>query len=120
MRDVIVFGLIRLALWAVLWWILALAGVGTILAGLLAVLIAMMLSFLFLNRQRDAAAMSWKEADDRRRERKGARRDEDAEAEDALIASQDRDGTAEGPSSEGSDPEEGTDQRTRPTSSSSE
>ncbi|MGY5766172.1 DUF4229 domain-containing protein [Brachybacterium sp. DNPG3] len=145
MRDVIVFGLIRLALWAVLWWLLALAGLGTILAGLVAVLIAMMLSFLFLNRQRDAAAMSWQEADERRRENKVEKRDEDADAEDALVdaAASDADGSDDSGESVASDDsgepddtasdaaasdaseadpgeDRSEDQSTRPTSSSSE
>src|SRR5699024_12862986 len=58
---------------------------GVILAGVLAALIAMLISILALNRLRDSAAMRWKEADDRRRERKGQRLDEDAAEEDALL-----------------------------------
>src|SRR5690625_7465490 len=45
----------------------------------------MLISILALNRLRDSAAMRWKEADDRRRERKGQRLDEDAAEEDALL-----------------------------------
>lgn len=85
MRDMVLYGFIRIALWAVLWWLLTVAGVGVMIAGVLAALIAMLLSFLFLNRIRDAAAMRWKEADDRRRERKGPVVDEDAAEEDALL-----------------------------------
>src|SRR5690625_5962446 len=73
MRDMVLYGVLRLALWAVIWWLLTVAGMGVILAGVLAALIAMLISILALNRLRDSAAMRWKEADDRRRERKGQR-----------------------------------------------
>src|SRR5690625_4653629 len=85
MRDMVLYGVLRLALWAVIWWLLTVAGMGVILAGVLAALIAMLISILALNRLRDSAAMRWKEADDRRRERKGQRLDEDAAEEDALL-----------------------------------
>src|SRR5699024_6498652 len=85
MRDMVLYGVLRLALWAVIWWLLTVAGMGVILAGVLAALIAMLISILALNRLRDSAAMRWKEADDRRRERKGQRLDEDdAEGEAPL------------------------------------
>ena len=85
MRDMVLYGFLRLALWAVIWWLLTVAGMGVILAGVLAALIAMLISILALNRLRDSAAMRWKEADDRRRERKGPDVDEDASEEDALL-----------------------------------
>src|SRR5690625_7831164 len=85
MRDMVLYWVLRLALWAVIWWLLTVAGMGVILAGVLAALIAMLISTLALNRLRDSAAMRWKEADDRRRERKGQRLDEDAAEEDALL-----------------------------------
>ena len=79
MRDMVLYGVLRLALWAVIWWLLTVAGMGVILAGVLAALIAMLISILALNRLRDSAAMRWKEADDRRRSawpeaRRGRRR----------------------------------------------
>ena len=89
MRDMVLYGVLRLALWAVIWWLLTVAGMGVILAGVLAALIAMLISILALNRLRDGAAMRWKEADDRRRERKGPQVDEDAAEEDALIDGED-------------------------------
>lgn len=85
MRDMVLYSILRLALWAVIWWLLTVAGMGVILAGVLAALIAMLISILALNRLRDSAAMRWKEADDRRRERKGPEVDEDASEEDALL-----------------------------------
>lgn len=85
MRNFVVYGLLRLGIWAVLWWLLAAVGMGVILAGLVAALISMMISFLFLSRTRDRAAMSWKDADDRRRARKGGVGAEDAEEEDSAI-----------------------------------
>lgn len=92
MRDMVLYGVLRLALWAVIWWLLTVAGMGVVLAGVMAALIAMLISILALNRLRDGAAMRWKEFDDRRRERKGPALDEDAAEEDALI---DEDGTEE-------------------------
>ena len=89
MREMAVYSLIRLALWVVIWWLLTLLDIGVALAGVLAALIAMLLSILFLNRVRDAAAMRWKAAHDRRRERKGEPIDHDAEAEDALLDDED-------------------------------
>lgn len=89
MREMAVYSLIRLALWVVIWWLLTLLDIGVALAGVLAALIAMLLSILFLNRVRDAAAMRWKAAHDRRRQRKGEKIDQDAEAEDALLGDED-------------------------------
>ncbi|MEE1618156.1 DUF4229 domain-containing protein [Brachybacterium sp. J153] len=85
MRNVLGYALIRIALWLVLWYLLALAGVGVMLAGVLAVLIAMMISFLFLGRVRENAAAGLQAADEARVERRGPVRDEDAEAEDAAL-----------------------------------
>ena len=79
------FAVIRLVLWAGIWWVLTLFDVGVMLAGVLAALIAMLISILFLNRVRDAVAMRWKAADDRRRERHADDVDEDAEAEDSFL-----------------------------------
>lgn len=85
MRNIVGYALIRIALWLVLWYLLALSGVGVMLAGILAVLIAMMLSFLFLGRARENAAAGLQEADERRIEKRGPIHDEDAEAEDAVL-----------------------------------
>lgn len=88
MRHFLLYAVIRLGLWAVIWWALTLLGVGVALAGVLAALIAMLISILFLERLRNAAAMRWKAADERRAERRGADVDEDAEYEDALLDSE--------------------------------
>ncbi|EYT51045.1 DUF4229 domain-containing protein [Brachybacterium muris] len=85
MREMVVYAVLRLALFGVIWWLLTLAGVGVMLAGVLAALISMLLSILFLDKVRDRAAMRWKAADDRRRERRGLVVDEDAQEEDALL-----------------------------------
>lgn len=79
------FGVIRLALWVGIWWLLIVFDVGVMLAGVLAAVIAMLISILFLDRLRSAAALRWKAADDRRRERKGEERDLDADAEDSYL-----------------------------------
>lgn len=85
MRHFLLYAVIRLGLWGLIWWALTLFGVGVMLAGVLAALIAMLLSILFLDRLRNAAAMRWKAADERRAERRGPAVDEDAEYEDAML-----------------------------------
>lgn len=85
MRDMALFAVIRLLLWAGIWWLLTLFDVGLLLAAALAALIAMLISILFLDRLRSSAAMRWKAADERRRARKGRPVDHDADAEDAVL-----------------------------------
>ena len=85
MRHFLLYAVVRLCLWAVLWWVLTLFDVGVVLAGVLAALIAMLLSILFLDRLRGAAAMRWKAADERRARRREGEIDEDAEYEDSLL-----------------------------------
>lgn len=85
MRPFLVYAVIRLGLWVLIWWLLTLMGVGLMLAGVLAALLAMLISILFLDRLRDAAARRWKAADERRAERRGQAVDEDAEFEDSLL-----------------------------------
>lgn len=89
MRDMALFAVLRLALWAGLWWLLTLFDVGVLLAAALAALLAMLISILFFDRLRSSVALRWKAADERRRERKGAPVDEDAEAEDATLDAED-------------------------------
>lgn len=91
MRNVLGYALIRIALWLVIWYLLTLVGVGVILAGLLAVLIAMMISFLLLGGRRQKAAEGLQRVDERRREKRGPVVDEDAAEEDALLDERDRD-----------------------------
>lgn len=85
MRSFLLYAVIRLGLWAVVWWLLVQVGVGVMLAGVLAALIAMLLSIVFLDRLRDAAAQRWKAADERRAARRTDVVDEDAEYEDHLL-----------------------------------
>ncbi|MDN5820000.1 MAG: DUF4229 domain-containing protein [Brachybacterium sp.] len=85
MRPFLFYAVVRLGLWVLLWWVLTLFGLGVLLAGVLAALISMLLSILFLDRLRDAAALRWKAADERRAERRSADVDEDAEYEDTLL-----------------------------------
>ncbi len=100
MREMALFAVVRLALWAGIWWVLSLFDIGVMLAGVLAALLAMLISILFLSRFRGAAAQRWKAADDRRRERKAEDVDEDAEAEDAAL---DAEGTDAGASTHDAD-----------------
>ena len=90
MREMVVYAVLRLALFGVIWWLLTLLDIGVMLAGVLAALISMLLSILFLDRVRDRAAMRWKVADERRRERRGEPVDEDAAEEDALVDQENR------------------------------
>lgn len=85
MRDFLLYAVIRLGLWALIWWVLTLVDVGVMLAGVLAAFLAMLISILFLDRLRQGAAMRWKAADERRAQRRGADVDEDAEYEDSLL-----------------------------------
>jgi sugar phosphate permease len=85
MRDVIVYSVLRLGLWALLWWILFELGVGFYLAGILAVLIAFLVSAVLLRKPRDKAAGRLQQADEHRRARKGPKHDRDAEEEDFLL-----------------------------------
>lgn len=102
MRHFLLYAVLRLGLWALIWWLLTLMHVGVMLAGVLAALIAMLLSILFLDRFRSAAALRWKAADERRAERRGPVHDEDADYEDSVLdAAEDPD--SEDPDSEDSD-----------------
>jgi len=101
MRPFLFYAVVRLGLWALLWWLLTLSGLGVVLAGVLAALISMLLSILFLDRLRDAAAQRWKAADERRAERRSGEGDEDAEYEDGLLDEAEESGTAEGDAAAG-------------------
>lgn len=85
MRPFLFYAVVRLGLWVLLWWVLTLSGLGVVLAGLLAALISMLLSILFLDRLRNAVALRWKAADERRAARRADDVDEDAEYEDAVL-----------------------------------
>jgi len=85
MRSFLLYAVIRLGLWAAVWWLLVRVGIGVMLAGVLAALIAMLLSILFLDRLRDGAVQRWKVADERRAARTADEVDEDAEYEDRLL-----------------------------------
>jgi mannitol-specific phosphotransferase system IIBC component len=88
MRDLLVYSVLRLGLWLVLWWVITLFDVGVLLAGVLAALIALLLSMLLLKGPRSRTAQHWQEADERRQARKAAQGepdDADAAEEDALL-----------------------------------
>ncbi|MDO5661146.1 MAG: DUF4229 domain-containing protein [Brachybacterium sp.] len=85
MRDVLVYSVLRLALFAGTWWLLYMIGVGFWLAGIAAALVSMLVSILVLRRQRDRVATHWQAADERRRARKGEPVDDDADAEDEAV-----------------------------------
>lgn len=95
MREMVVYAVLRLALFGAVWWLLTLLDIGVMLAGVLAALLSMLVSILVLNKVRDRAAMRWKDADDRRRAKRGPMVDEDAEHEDALLDSAESSGREE-------------------------
>lgn len=95
MRHFLLYAVVRLGLWLLLWWLLTLLDVGVMLAGVLAAAIAMLLSIVFLDRLRSAAALRWKAADERRAQRRGPEVDEDAEYEDGVL-DHDRTGAEDG------------------------
>ena len=97
MRQFLLYAVIRLGLWVLIWWLLTLLDVGLMLAGVLAAFLAMLISILFLDKLRGAAAMRWKDANERRAQRREEEIDEDAEFEDSLLDS------PEGPQVEGED-----------------
>ena len=97
MRQFLLYAVIRLGLWVLIWWLLTLLDVGLMLAGVLAAFLAMLISILFLDKLRGAAAMRWKDANERRAQRREEETDEDAEFEDSLLDS------PEGPQVEGED-----------------
>jgi hypothetical protein len=85
MRDVLLYSVLRLIVLLVAWWLLVLIGVGFFLAGIIAVLIAFLISVLFLRAPRERIAGRLQSADERRRARRGPVHDEDADEEDALL-----------------------------------
>lgn len=88
MRDLLVYSLLRIALFAVVWWLLTLAGLGVFLAGMLAALVAMLASILLLKGPRQRAAERWQAADEQRRSRRAeraSRRSADEDEEDSLV-----------------------------------
>lgn len=96
MRAFLLYAVLRLGLWAAIWWLLTLLDVGVLLAAVLAALIAMLISILLLDRLRNRAAMRWKDAHERRAERRGQPADEDADYEDLVLG----DDEGEAPSSD--------------------
>lgn len=82
----LVYSLLRLAILVGLWWLLyAVTPFGFYLSGILAALIALLVSILVLRRPRGQVAERWQRRDERRRAHKGEVRDPDADEEDALM-----------------------------------
>lgn len=88
MRDVLLYSVLRLAIFGAIWWLLIRLGMGFTIAGLVAALIALLVSILVLRHPRQAAAERWRSADQQRREKRHARGgdiDQDAADEDDLL-----------------------------------
>jgi hypothetical protein len=60
MRQFLLYAVIRLGLWALLWWLLTVAGMGVMLAGVLAALIG---AHLYLVAKLGISAPPWMKAE---------------------------------------------------------
>ncbi|MEA5453731.1 DUF4229 domain-containing protein [Sinomonas sp. JGH33] len=84
------YTLIRAALFVVPFVVFLLLGIGGVLSAVYAVVIAFAVSFLFLNRQRNAAASDVSDVFGGRKKVRSSREQEDAEAEDSIDEAQRR------------------------------
>ncbi|MFC0675824.1 DUF4229 domain-containing protein [Brachybacterium hainanense] len=112
MRDLLLYSVLRLGMFAAVWLLLIyLGGMHYLLAGAFAALITMLLSILFLGRSRNGAALRWQAADEARRARRAEQVPEseaDAAEEDALVDEAEHRGSAEhGPASASMVPRQG-------------
>ncbi|WP_138414638.1 DUF4229 domain-containing protein [Sinomonas gamaensis] len=78
------YSLVRAALFVVPFVIFLLLGIGGVLSAVYAVIIGFAVSFLFLGRQRNAAATEVGDVFGGRKKVRTSREEEDAEAEDAI------------------------------------
>jgi uncharacterized membrane protein len=90
------YTLLRAALFVVPFVIFLLLGIGGVLSAVYAVIIAFAVSFLFLGRQRNAAATDVSDVFGGRKKVRTTREQEDAEAEDAIDEAQRRSEEADG------------------------
>lgn len=89
MRSFLAYSVIRLGIFGVVWALLSLTGIYWLHTGIMAAVIAMLISILFLGRQRQAVAVELQERTSKRREKRLSAKTEaeiDAEEEDALIS----------------------------------
>ncbi|NUP75667.1 MAG: DUF4229 domain-containing protein [Sinomonas sp.] len=85
------YTLLRAALFVVPFIVFLLLGIGGVLSAVYAVIIAFAVSFLFLNRQRNAAATDVRDVFGGRKKVRTSQEQEDAEIEDSIDEAQRRD-----------------------------
>lgn len=79
------YGLVRVALFFVLWWVGLQLGLGMVMATLAAAILTFAVSYLFLGRLRRGATQDLSSAWEGRPGRRGRTETADAEAEDAYT-----------------------------------
>ncbi len=88
MRSFLIYSAARLAIFGAVWWLLSFTGIHWMYSGILAAVVAMLISVLFLGKLRQALAINvqgrMRDRADKRRKRKTSS-DLDAEAEDRDI-----------------------------------
>ena len=92
MRSFLIYAAARLTIFGAVWWLLSFTGILWMYSGILAAVVAMLISVLFLGKLRQALAINvqgrMRDRADKRRKRKTPS-DLDAEAEDRDIAEAD-------------------------------
>lgn len=92
MRSFLIYAAARLTIFGAVWWLLSFTGIHWMYSGILAAVVAMLISVLFLGKLRQALAINvqgrMRDRADKRRKRKTPS-DLDAEAEDRDIAEAD-------------------------------
>lgn len=83
MRSILLYSAVRLALFALIWWLLSFTGIHWMFTGILAAVIAMLLSVLLLGRLRQSLALDMQEKIRTRNEKhRGHKSEADLDAED--------------------------------------
>lgn len=100
MRSALLFSALRLAIFAVVWFLLTLLmpDAAWFWTGILAAVIAMLISIPLLGQQRQALAETLEQKNEKRQERRARARsasEADADEEDALLDAKDEDASSD-------------------------
>lgn len=90
MRSFLIYSVVRLAIFAAVWFMLSFTGIHWMFTGVLAAVVAMLISVLFLGKLRQRLAIDVQgRVQDRAKKRQGRKSeyDLDADAEDSVIDS---------------------------------
>lgn len=90
MRSFLIYSVVRLAIFAAVWFLLSFTGIHWMFTGVLAAVVAMLISVLFLGKLRQRLAIDVQgRVQDRAKKRQGRKSeyDLDADAEDSVIDS---------------------------------